>query len=198
MQPSPGAQRATNPEQGGFTMPEDGKSATPTTLEEALEVIKAKDAKIEEWKGHSRTWETRATENKAAADKVPGLEKQLADEEAAKAAGLDENGKRDKRIADLEASLKSEQDGRTAAERAALRTKVAAAKGLPSALAELLVGDDEAAITAHADKLLEIVPKVDPLLEIDTGAGVGGSAIKADAYIAAIDKVLPDKVAATT
>lgn len=92
-------------------------------------------AQAEEAKAHSREWEKRAKDNKNAA-------KQL--EEAQQAGKTAEE-----RIADLTKRLDAKEK---AEERAKVAAKVAEAKGVP---ADLLMGDDEEAMSAYADKLLK-------------------------------------------
>ena len=92
-------------------------------------------AQAEEAKAHSREWEKRAKDNKNAA-------KQL---EQAQQAGKTA----EERIADLTKRLDAKEK---AEERAKVAAKVAEEKGVP---ADLLMGDDEEAMSAYADKLLK-------------------------------------------
>lgn len=101
-------------------------NGTPT-VEELL-------AQLTEWKGHARTWETRAKENKTAADKLAEIE----------AAKLTTEQKLQKELDDL-------RKANEAAQVTALRATVAAAKGVP---AGLLSGSTEDELNASADALL--------------------------------------------
>lgn len=87
-----------------------------------------------DWTAEARKWEARAKENKAAADRLAALE------EAQKS----EAEKQADRVAKAEKAAAE-------ANRELLRYRVAAAKGVDP---ELLAGDDEAAMTAHADRLI--------------------------------------------
>lgn len=61
------------------------------------------------------------------------------------------------------------------AEKALLRFRVAATKGLPAELADRLQGDSEDELNEDADRLLELVKRKDkPSGDVDAGKGEGG------------------------
>lgn len=75
----------------------------------------------------------------------------------------------------------AEADKRTL-ELSALKSKVGAANGLPPEISNLLTGDDEAALTAHAKELAKVLPKTEekpkpkaPKTEAGAGAKVRGT-----------------------
>jgi len=112
---------------------------------------------VEKWKTLARKHEAQAKANAEAAKRL----KEIEDSEKSEVTRAGE------RIAELEKALADERMTN-------LRNKVAAAKGLPPALAARLTGDDEDAMSADADALLEGLgtlkpPKPTPA---DTGAGV--------------------------
>lgn len=88
-----------------------------------------------DWKAEARKWEQRAKENTEAAKKLAALEE----------ANKTELQKAQERIKELEQRS-------TQAERAALRTRIAAETGVP---VEVLHGDDEDSIKASAQKVLD-------------------------------------------
>lgn len=90
-------------------------------------------AKYEEALKHSREWERRAKENKAAADEL----------EKARQAGKSA----EEQIADLTRRLDEKE---RAEKRAALAAKVAKEKGVP---ADLIAGDDEKQMSEWAERL---------------------------------------------
>lgn len=177
-QPIPGTPAPTNgPGPGSATDPAPtGPAGEPTpTGTPAPTPEPAKDDT--DWKGHSKTWETRAKANKAAAEAAETRAKAAEDRQAAilKAAGLapdddpveaakrnaTERDEATKKAAQLEADLKAERRER-AAERAARSAganvdALLDSRGFVKALAEL--GDDasdkdikeavDAALKAH-------------------------------------------------
>jgi hypothetical protein len=179
-------------------MPKDGTS-TPETLEDALAIIEELSGKLTEATKHSREWEDRAKANKDAAPLLEAANKRIAELEAAASSGKSEV---EQQLARLTADLRAEKSAREAAEHAAaadklaaIKTRIASEKGLPSKLAELLKGDDEDAIAAHADELLDAIPA--PVKKPGVpGQGNQGESAQTDPYIAAIDAALPDREAA--
>lgn len=100
----------------------------------------------EQARAHSREWERKAKANKSAADELKAAQ------EAGKTA--------EDRIAELTKRLDDAEREKARRETAA---KVAAAKGVP---ADLIVGDDEEAMAAWADRLIaEFRPKAAPKVE---------------------------------
>ena len=65
----------------------------------------------------------------------------------------------EKRAADAEARAEAAEAKAKQAELKAMRANIGTAKGLPPEFAALLQGDDEAALTLHADKLIAALPK---------------------------------------
>lgn len=106
-------------------------------------------AEVEKWKAQARKNEERAKANAAAAKELAEL----------KAAQMTESEKlaaeRDAARAEAEAA-KAEA---AAVKLDALRTSIATEKGLPADLAARLIGGDEDAIRADADKLISALPK---------------------------------------
>lgn len=122
----------------------EGQKPEETPEEKAARL----EADLAEAKKHSRTWETRAKENKDAA-------KKLAEIEAA-------NATPDQKLQAAEARAAK-------AERELARYRIAADTGLPVDLAEMLTGEDEEAMAEQAKKLLKRLaptkqapPKPDP------------------------------------
>ena len=158
------------------------KPKTPETLEEALAQLETAHAEAEEWKGHARTWEQRAKDNKAAADERDTLKARVTELESDKAAGLSDAEKAEKRLNDLEAALeeernarKTDQDARVAAEKVALRARLGSEYKLPAELVDVLQGDDEEAMKAHAEKLAAVAKREEGSpLPSDLGQGGGG------------------------
>lgn len=81
-------------------------------------------------------------------------------------------------IDDLTGQLTNESDRAATAERAALKVRIAARKGLPEHLADRLQGDDEAALEADADQFAQLavgqgktMPKPDPSQGAKGGGG---------------------------
>lgn len=96
-------------------------------------------ALYERAKANSRKWEKQAKANIEAAE---GLESAQAAQRSA-----------EERISALEAQLAEKEKAEA---RAAIASKVAEAKGIP---ADLIVGDDEEAMSAYADRLLAFFAK---------------------------------------
>jgi hypothetical protein len=107
----------------------------PKSTEEQLAEL---TASMEELKRNSRKWETRAKENKAAADELAQLKAT--------------NATPDQKLSAAEKRAET-------AERELARFRVAASTGLPADLAEMLTGNDEEAMEEQAKKLLaRLVP----------------------------------------
>jgi hypothetical protein len=95
----------------------------------------------------------------AAARKSDAAELKAGREAAAKladieAAALSEAQKAEKRIAEMEKRIADGEAARVAAELASMRARIGAAKNVPAGLIDRLVGDDEASISADAEKVL--------------------------------------------
>lgn len=142
--PTPAAESSEGVESATDKTTETGTEEQPRTAEEQLAELAAK---VEALTANSRKWEARAKENKSAAEK-------LAELEAANATPDQKLTLAEKRAAEAEREL--------------ARYKVAAETGLP---ADLLVGDDEDAMRAYAERLAEFTkaakpkaaaPKADP------------------------------------
>jgi hypothetical protein len=120
----------------------------------ASEEAKPAQAKPEtDWKAEARKHEQRAKENAAA---------------AAELAALKESQKTEaQKLADRVAAAEKERDD---ARLEALRVKVGAAKKLPADVVDLLKGDTEDELAAHADRLAEHFKQaVRPSGSIDQG-----------------------------
>ena len=120
-------------------------------------------AKYEEALKHSREWERRAKENKAAADEL----------EKARQAGKTA----EEQIADLTRRLDEKE---RAEKRAALAAKVAKEKGVP---ADLIAGDDEKQMSEWAERLAAYgktkpAPKVPKPGTFDRDGGGGDSGVR--------------------
>lgn len=163
----------TAPEAAAATAAVEGQApAAEPTLEEL-------QAELSTWKGHARTWEDRAKENKTAAEKLAELEKEK----------LTETERLQLELTELRAER--ERDGR-----ALLLANVAAAKGVPAAL---LTGTTQEELEAAADALLAFrgTPKVPAN---DTSAsGTQGTTINAGKQLTRADlqgMTTPEKLAA--
>lgn len=117
------------------------------------------DDGLEKWKSEARKWEARAKENKDAAERLAKIE-EASKTEAQKLA--DRADAAEKAAADATKQL--------------LRYRIAATKGVDP---ELLAGDDEESITAHADRLLAwrgtAQPTAPPTPKPDPSQGGRGS-----------------------
>lgn len=186
-------------------MPKDATSK-PETLEDALKVIDDLTKEVDEQKGHARTWEQRAKDNKDAAPERDSLK---AENETLKARVAELETERDssktdvqKQLEKLAADLEAEKAARADAEKAAaadrltaIKTRIGTEKGLPPKAIAALAGEDEESIAADADAWLEALPAVEKKPGIP-GQGARGKAQDSDSYIAAIDAALPDREAA--
>jgi hypothetical protein len=115
-----------------------------------------------DWKAKAREWEKRAKANADAASKLAQLEESQKTEA--------------QKLADRATQAEKERDE---ARLEALRVKVGAAKKLPPAVVDLLKGDTEEELTAHADQLAEhFKQSVRPSGSADQGTR--GSAPSAD------------------
>ena len=103
------------------------------------DLFKGEDpAKVRKALDESRRWEQRAKENKAAAEKLAAFEESQKSEA--------------QKLADRAAAAEKERDE---ARLEALRTKVGMQKRLPADVVDLLKGDTEEELSAHADRLAE-------------------------------------------
>ena len=137
--------------------PTDQPPAQPAALAPPAQEPPTPPAKPEtDWKAEARKWQARAKENKSAADKLAEIE------EASKTEA--------ERQADRLAQLQAE-NARLQAE--ALRSQVAAAKGVP---ADMIAGSTEDELNAAADRLLAFRGTPTPAPTPDFGAGDRGDA----------------------
>lgn len=135
-------------------------AAEPQTAEQLL-------AELTTWKGHARTWENRSKENKAAADKLAEIE----------AANLTETQR-------LQLELDALKTERDQANRTALVSGIAAAKGVP---ANLLTGSTAEELEAAADALLAFRGVIAPPANDVAASGALGAPITAGAQITSLD-----------
>jgi hypothetical protein len=136
-------------------MPNETPPAAPEAPAPAPEEAEPAQAKPEtDWKAEARKHEQRAKENAAA---------------AAELAALKESQKTEaQKLADRVAAAEKERDD---ARLEALKVKVGAAKKLPADVVELLRGDTEDELAAHADRLAEhFKQSVRPSGSVDQGA----------------------------
>lgn len=173
-----------------------GETPMPETLEDAHKLIEEVAKERDAQKEHARTWEQRAKDNKDAAPERDALKKRVEEMEAER-----ESGKSDveKQLEKLAADLEAEKSARTEAEKKAadeslssLRLRIGTEKGLTKKQIAALRGEDEESITAEADEWLEDSPAL-PKTPGVPGQGAKGKPVEKDAFIAAIDAVLPDR-----
>jgi len=136
--------------------PIDDKGEKPPTSapdkgDEGDELEKAQ-AQVEHWRKQARTWETRATENADASEKLKAIE----DRDKSELQKLTDRA--------TEATQKAEAAEARAvqAELNVTRIRVGAEKGLTPSQAARLVGDDEDALKKDADELIASFPPADP------------------------------------
>lgn len=136
-------------------IPETPPPAQETPKPTWDELFKDQDpVKVKEALENSRKWEQRAKENKSAAEKLAALEESQKTEA--------------QKLADRAAAAEKERDE---ARLEALRVKVGAAKKLPADVVDLLKGDTEEELSAHADRLAEhFKQSVRPSGSVDQGA----------------------------
>jgi hypothetical protein len=153
--------------------PAQEPSATPPSWDD---LFQGEDpAKVKKALEESRKWERYAKENKLAADKLAALEESQKSEA--------------QKLADRAAQAERERD---AAKLEALRVKVGAARKLPADVVDLLKGDTEEELAAHADRLSELFKKdVRPAGSVDQGVRGGAPAQNPrDAFADVIHKAL--------
>lgn len=130
-------------------------AATSTDTAAATEADNSEQGKAPEidWKAKSREWERKAKANADAAAKLAQLEESQKTEA--------------QKLADRAAQAEKERDE---ARLEALRVKVGAAKKLPADVVDLLKGDTEEELVAHADRLAEhFKQSVRPSGSVDQG-----------------------------
>jgi DNA repair ATPase RecN len=164
-------------------MPEATPTPDPAAAPAATATDEAAKAELEKWKAMSRKNEERAKENAEAAKRAEELQKRLDDLEAAK---LTDAEKAERRLRDLEASVKSAQDAQKAAELSALKARIGAEKGVPAAFIDRLQGDDEASIAADADAILSAIPNDVRSQWPELGQGDRGKPVTKDPLEAAL------------
>ena len=135
----------------------------PAAPAEAVEP--EKPAKAEpDWKAEARKWESRAKDNAKAAERLAQLEESQKSEAQKLAEAKDAAERR-----------------AIEAERANLRYRVGLDKKLPAALTDVLQGENEEEMAAHADRLLASLADREPQLpNYDGGARLpveGGSSM---------------------
>lgn len=127
------------------------------------------ESELNKWKTLSRKNEERAKSNAVAAKKAEELQKRLDEIEAANMSELE---KAQKEATEARTALEAAQAVASAAELSNLRMKIGTAKGLPAAIIDRLVGDDEEAIAADAEKLVATLKEGQQFP--DFGQGKGG------------------------
>jgi len=122
--------------EGEVTASEVTDTNESQTVEPTIEDLKKE---LEGWKSHSRTWETRAKENKAAADRIKEIED----------ANKTELEKAQERLAELEAELNNSKQS-------ALRSSIIAEFKVDPEDAEIfLTAQDEETLRRQAQRLAE-------------------------------------------
>lgn len=153
-------------------MPEETtETTTSATDTDAAGKLAALEAEVEKWKAMSRKNEERAKENAEAVKKAADAQKRLEEIEAAK---LTDAEKAERRLRDLEASVKSAQEAQKSAELAALKARIGAEKGVPAKFIPRLQGEDEDSIAADCDEILAAIPDDAKQAWPDLGQGKGG------------------------
>lgn len=131
--------------------------ASAAASESDAPTLEQLQAELATWKGHARTWEDRAKENKTAAEKLAEIEKaKLTETERLQAELAELTAERDRNAAEL------------------LRTSVAATKGVP---AGLLTGSTQEELEASADALLAFRGVTRPAVNDAAASGSQGSPI---------------------
>lgn len=154
-----------------FTIP----TATPTAETKPAAPAQEPEKAELDWKAEARKWEQRAKENKAAAEKLAAFEESQKTEA--------------QKLADRAAAAEKERD---AAKLEALRTKVGMQKKLPTDVIDLLKGDTEEELAAHADRLSEhFKASVRPAGSVDQGTrGSAPAQNPRDAFAGLINKAI--------
>ena len=167
---------APNPTPAPTDQPTAPPVEPPTPAQETPATPPAKPET--DWKAEARKWESRAKENKGAADKLAEIEE----------ANKTEAERQADRLAQLQA-----ENARLQAE--ALRAQVAATKGVP---ADLLAGTTEDELNAAADRLLEFRGKSATPPAPDFGAGDRGDAPSKPKQLTRADmaRMTPDQIVA--
>lgn len=125
---------STNETPTAETTSEAQENNDSPTVEPTVEDLQKE---IETWKGHARTWENRAKENKSAADRIKEIED----------ANKSELEKAQERLAELERELNSSKEQ-------TLRSNIIAEFSLdPEDAAVLLTASDEEGLRAQAERL---------------------------------------------
>jgi hypothetical protein len=154
---------ATTPDAAATAAPDAAAAVTPDASAAPAKTLEEVQAELDTWKGHARTWEERAKENKTAKEKLDEIE----------ASKLTETQRLQKELDDLRAD-KDKTD------RALLLSGVAAAKGVPAAL---LTGATKEELEAAADALLAFRGAVKPPANDTAASGSKGEPISAGAQI---------------
>lgn len=158
----------------GTTEGEGTPQGTPTAGGEGTpQGTPTPDADTTDWKAEARKWETRSKENKTALDDLTGKFSKLESK----------NGELAEKVTDYESKAeRAEREKTEQADRDALLDKVSKATGIPAAA---LRGADEAALTAHAETLKELMPSA-PVIE---GQGKSPDKQAGDPNIEAVNKL---------
>lgn len=127
----------------------------PKAAEIVVEAKDAKDLEAELEKARKALKEA----NKEAAERRKKLDEYEAAEKKRQDAEMTEAEKVQARLKELESAIAEKDTLLKQKERQELQRKVAAAVGLPEGLASRLSGDDEEAMTADAQAILELLPK---------------------------------------
>lgn len=143
------------------------------------ETVESNDltAQLEEWKSHSRTWESRAKAAKADADKWREYEQSQKTVEERRA----------EQLAEVQRELEAERTAR-------LRLEIAADRGITGEALTLLDGSTREEIEAKADALQALIASQQksktPAPDLLQGRPVQGSTSTADQFAAALDGLL--------
>lgn len=148
----------------------DGSESTP-----------AQGGKETDWKAEARKWETRAKENKDAADTAKALQDRLEKlaplEKLADALGTGDGTKGPTEVQQLAERVTKHEEELQKERAARYRAEVAHEKGLNPAQAARLVGSTKEELAADADALLEAFPAPEkpknPLVISQSGGGAG-------------------------
>jgi hypothetical protein len=139
--------------------PESDSTATAKEPEKKTETVNSADEFAKQQEELERTRTALKAANKEAADRRKRLDELEAAEAKRKEAEMTETEKTQARIKQLEAENAEREGEVQKLQREKLQRKVALAAGLPEALADRLVGNDEEAMTADAQAILAALPQ---------------------------------------
>lgn len=162
-------------------MSEETGSTEPTTPEAQpppVEVAPAQAPAETDWKAEAKKWESRAKENKTAAERLAELE-EASKTEAEKVA--DRAAKAEQRASEAEARL--------------LRLSVASEKAIPTDLHQFLTASDEEGLRSQADLLLSrIAPPPTPPPPPFNGGPRGEAASASQLTQADLNQMTPGQI----